>query len=73
MKFLRGKVQLAGGRAAIDFYLKNDPIDQINTARPLYSKLVESKPDSYYYVLVKPYSNSNSLYGNYELVIREEE
>ena len=38
--------QLAyGGRAAIDFYLKNDPIDQINTARPLYSKLVEGKKE----------------------------
>lgn len=36
--------QLAyGGRAAIDFYLKNDPIDQINVAHPLYSKLVEAK------------------------------
>ena len=33
------------------------------------SMLVESKPDSYYYALVKPYSG----YGDYELVIREEE
>ena len=33
------------------------------------SMLVESKPDTYYYVLVKPYSG----YGDYELVIREEE
>ncbi len=32
-----------GGRAAIDFYLKNDPVDQVNVAHPLYSKLVESK------------------------------
>ena len=38
--------QLAyGGRAAIDFYLKNDPIDQVNTARPLYSKLVAGKKE----------------------------
>ena len=36
--------QLAyGGRAAIDFFLKNDPIDQINTAHPLFEKLVASK------------------------------
>ena len=36
--------QLAyGGKAAIDFYLKNDPVDQVNTARPLYSKLVAGK------------------------------
>lgn len=36
--------QLAyAGRAALDFYLKNDPIDQINTAHPLYSKLVSEK------------------------------
>ena len=34
------------------------------------SMLVESKPDSYYYVLVKSYK---SQYGAYELVIREEE
>ena len=32
-----------GGKAAIDYFLKNDPIDQINTAHPLYSKLVEGK------------------------------
>lgn len=30
-------------RAALDFYLKNDPIDQINTARPLIKKLTEGK------------------------------
>ena len=36
--------QLAyGGRAAIDYYLKNDPIDQVNTARPLLKKLMEGK------------------------------
>lgn len=32
-----------GGLAAIDYYLKNDPIDQINVAHPLYSKLVDGK------------------------------
>jgi hypothetical protein len=38
--------QLAyAGKAAIDFFLKNDPIDQINTSRPLYSKLVSKKKD----------------------------
>jgi hypothetical protein len=38
--------QLAyAGRAAIDYYLKNDPIDQINTARPLIKKLTESKQE----------------------------
>ncbi len=38
--------QLAyGGRAAIDYYLKNDPIDQINTARPLFDKLVAGKKE----------------------------
>jgi hypothetical protein len=31
------------GRAALDFYLKNDPIDQINTARPLIKKLSAGK------------------------------
>lgn len=36
--------QLAyGGRAAIDFYLKNDPIDQVNTAHPLFDKLVSNR------------------------------
>lgn len=38
--------QLAyGGRAAIDFFLKNDPVDQINTARPLIKKLTEGKKE----------------------------
>ncbi len=31
------------GRHAIDFYLKNDPIDQINTARPLVDRLMREK------------------------------
>lgn len=36
--------QLAyAGRAAIDFYVKNDPIDQINVAHPLLNKLVANK------------------------------
>lgn len=38
--------QLAyGGRAAIDFFLKNDPIDQVNTAHPLFDKLVSNKKE----------------------------
>lgn len=38
--------QLAyGGRAAIDYYLKNDPIDQVNTAHPLFEKLVSNKKE----------------------------
>jgi len=38
--------QLAyAGRAAIDYYLKNDPIDNINTARPLIKKLSENKAE----------------------------
>jgi hypothetical protein len=36
--------QLAyAGRAAIDFFLKNDPIDQINIERPLIKKLTAGK------------------------------
>ena len=36
--------QLAyAGRAAIDYFLKNDPIDQINTERPLIKKLTAGK------------------------------
>lgn len=36
--------QLAyAGRNVIDFYLKNDPIDQINTERPLIKKLMAGK------------------------------
>lgn len=36
--------QLAyAGRAAIDYFLKNDPIDQINTDRPLIKKLSAAK------------------------------
>jgi hypothetical protein len=38
--------QLAyAGRAALDFYLKNDPIDQITTSRPLIKKLMEGKKE----------------------------
>jgi hypothetical protein len=31
------------GRAAIDYFLKNDPIDQVNTERPLLKKLIAGK------------------------------
>jgi hypothetical protein len=34
-----------GGRAAIEFYLKNDPIDQINTEHPLLKALVAKKQE----------------------------
>jgi co-chaperonin GroES (HSP10) len=38
--------QLAyAGRAAIDFFLKNDPIDNVNTERPLFKKLVAGKQE----------------------------
>lgn len=38
--------QLAyGAKAAIDFYVKNKPIDQINILHPLYSFLVEGKQE----------------------------
>lgn len=38
--------QLAyAGRIAIDFYLKNDPIDQINVAHPWLKKLMENKKE----------------------------
>lgn len=33
------------GKAAIDYYLKNDPIDQINVARPLIKKAMEGRQD----------------------------
>jgi hypothetical protein len=33
------------GKAAIDYYLKNDPIDQINIERPLIKKLMEKKQE----------------------------
>ena len=31
------------GNAAINFFLRNDPIDQVNVARPLIKKLMENK------------------------------
>ncbi len=34
-----------GGKAAIDYFLKNDPIDQINTAHPWLKKLMEGKKE----------------------------
>lgn len=38
--------QLAyAGKIGLDYFLKNDPIDQINTARPLIKKLMEGKKD----------------------------
>jgi hypothetical protein len=38
--------QLAyAGKASIDYYLKNDPIDQINVERPLIKKLMAGKSD----------------------------
>jgi len=38
--------QLAyGGRAAIDYFLKNDPIDNVNINRPLIEKLIAGKTE----------------------------
>jgi hypothetical protein len=38
--------QLAyGGLAAINYFLRNDPIDNVNTARPLIKKLMEKKSE----------------------------
>lgn len=38
--------QLAyAGRAALDFYLKNEPVDEVNTALPLFKKFSEGKRD----------------------------
>lgn len=38
--------QLAyGGRIVLDWYIKNDPIDQINQERPLLKKLIEGKSE----------------------------
>lgn len=34
-----------GGKAAIDYFLKNDPIDQINVSHPLLKKLTETKQE----------------------------
>ena len=56
----------------VDIYddVENQIISALEKSDKTISKLVESKPDSYYYVLVKPYSTL--VYGDYELVIREE-
>lgn len=32
-----------GGKIALDYFLKNDPIDNVNTAHPLLAKLLEKK------------------------------
>src|SRR5690606_3082244 len=34
-----------GARGAIDYFLKNDPIDQVNTERPLTKKLMANKQE----------------------------
>lgn len=50
------------GKAAIDFYLKNDPVDQINTDRPLLKMLMAKKkafPGAKQYV-VEQLRKSNS-------------
>src|SRR5262249_31123412 len=33
------------GKHAIDYFLKNDPVDSINQSRPLLAKLLENKQD----------------------------
>jgi hypothetical protein len=42
MPFTQEQLQYAGN-AAINYFLKNDPIDQVNVARPLIKKLMEEK------------------------------
>jgi hypothetical protein len=42
MPFTAGEISDAG-KIGLDLYLKNDPIDQIATERPLYKKLNEKK------------------------------
>lgn len=42
MPFTEGQLAVAGNYA-IDHYVRNNPIDQINVAHPLYSKLVSQK------------------------------
>lgn len=42
MPFTSEQISYAG-KAAIDYFLKNDPIDQVNVARPLIKKLMEGK------------------------------
>lgn len=42
MPFTEGQLAIAGNYA-LDFFVKNDPIDQINVAHPLYSKLISNK------------------------------
>lgn len=42
MPFTAEQIAYAG-KAAIDYYLKNDPIDQINIDRPLIKKMMEKK------------------------------
>lgn len=32
------------GKAALDFYLKNNPIDQVGMERPLFKALAKNKP-----------------------------
>lgn len=45
MAFTEGQLAIAGNYA-IDHYLRNSPIDQINIAHPLYSKLVANKKNA---------------------------
>lgn len=45
MAFTEGQLAIAGNYA-IDHYLKNNPVDQINVAHPLYSKLVANKKET---------------------------
>lgn len=57
------------GLAALDFYLKNDPIDNVKTERPLLKKLLESKksfPGAKQYVVeqIRYAYNSNFQWFN---------
>jgi hypothetical protein len=62
------------GEVSITVDIYDDVERKIDYSTKLYDEtisiLVKSKPDSYYYVLLKSYE---SVYGAYELVIREEE
>lgn len=61
--------QLAyGGRAAIDYYLKNDPIDQFTTERPLLKKLMEKKREwsgALQYVVEQLRTSNDSNFQSY--------
>lgn len=57
-----------GGKLSIDFFLKNTPIDQINTDRPLIKKMVEGKqgyPGGKQYVVEQLRTANSSNFQSY--------